>query len=35
MTAALDTEYFAHSQSLQQAGARNGHFIGVELRFRV
>jgi len=33
MTAALDTEYFAHSQSLQQAGARNGLFIGVELRF--
>jgi len=30
---AIDAEYFAHSQWLRQAGASDGHFIGVELRF--
>jgi len=35
LTGALDTEYFAHSQSLQQAGARNSHYIGVELNFGI
>ena len=32
LTGALDAEYFAHNRSLHQAGARDGHFIGVELR---
>ena len=35
LSAAFDSEYFAHSQSLQQAGARNGHYIGVELNFGI
>jgi hypothetical protein len=35
LTAAFDSEYFAHSQSLQQAGARKGHYIGVELNFGI
>lgn len=35
LTGALDNEYFAQSQSLQQAGARNGHYIGVELNFGI
>jgi hypothetical protein len=35
LAGALDNEYFAHSQSLQQAGARNGHYIGVELNFGI
>jgi len=33
LAGAVDAEYFAHSESLHQAGARDGYFIGVELRF--
>jgi hypothetical protein len=35
LSAAFDSEYFAHSQSLQQAGVRKGHYIGVELNFGI
>jgi hypothetical protein len=35
LTAALDNEYFAQSQSLRQAGARNGRYTGVELNFGI
>jgi hypothetical protein len=35
LAGAIDVEQFAHSTSLQQAGARDGHFIGVELRFGI
>ncbi|HTR31866.1 MAG TPA: alginate export family protein [Puia sp.] len=33
LAAALDGEYFAHSESLRQKGAGDGAFIGAELRF--
>jgi len=29
---AIDGEYFAHSESLHQAGAQSGHYVGLELR---
>ncbi|HUN64886.1 MAG TPA: alginate export family protein [Bacteroidota bacterium] len=35
LASAIDAEYFAHSQSLHQAGASNGRFVGGELRFGI
>jgi hypothetical protein len=35
LTAAIDSVYLAHSRSLRQAGARNGHFVELELRLGI
>jgi len=35
LAGAIDAESFAHSRSLHQAGARDGHYIGIELKCRV
>jgi len=35
LTTAVITDYFLHSDSLHAAGARDGHVIGVELRFGI
>ena len=35
LTGAVDLEHFVQSQSLRQAGARDGHYIGVELKFGI